>query len=80
MAAEDGERLTASYRFCERARNLRYLHAGTSADSLPTRPDEAVHLARMLGYVDRPETSLREAYLRVTRRARAVVQREFYGG
>ncbi|MPY95134.1 MAG: bifunctional [glutamine synthetase] adenylyltransferase/[glutamine synthetase]-adenylyl-L-tyrosine phosphorylase [Acidimicrobiia bacterium] len=79
LAPEDAEHLRASYRFCERARDYRYLHTATSADSLPSRPEDAVHLARMLGFVDKPESSLREAYLRVTRRSRRVVERVFYG-
>jgi hypothetical protein len=33
----------------------------------------------MLGYVHQPATSLRDDYRRVTRRARRVVEREFYG-
>jgi [glutamine synthetase] adenylyltransferase / [glutamine synthetase]-adenylyl-L-tyrosine phosphorylase len=79
LAEDDADRLRASYRFCERARNARYLHAGAKADSLPNRPEEAVHLARMLGFDERPETSLRETYRQLTRRARAVVERIFYG-
>ena len=78
LDADDADRLRASYRFCERARNARYLHAGAKADSLPNRPEEAVHLARMLGFDERPETSLRETYRQLTRRARAVVERVFY--
>ena len=38
LDAADAELLAASYRFCERARNARYLHLGAKADSLPTRP------------------------------------------
>ena len=33
----------------------------------------------MLGYVHRPQQTLREEYRRVTRRAREVVERIFYG-
>ncbi|MEA3217243.1 MAG: [glutamine synthetase] adenylyltransferase / [glutamine synthetase]-adenylyl-L-tyrosine, partial [Acidimicrobiia bacterium] len=79
LDGEDAERLRASYRFCERARNARYLHVGTRADSLPRQATEAIHLARMLGFEERPETMLRETYRQVTRRARAVVERRFYG-
>jgi glutamate-ammonia-ligase adenylyltransferase len=79
LDADDGARLRESYRFCERARNARYLHAGTGADAIPTRSEEAVHLARMLGFEERPETTLRETYRQLTRRARRVVERVFYG-
>jgi len=44
LDATDGELLAASYRFCERARNARYLHVGARADALPGRPQEAAHL------------------------------------
>jgi glutamate-ammonia-ligase adenylyltransferase len=79
LDTDDAERLRASYRFCELARNARYLHAGARADSLPREATEAIHLARMLGFEERPETQLRETYRQVTRRARAVVERVFYG-
>lgn len=79
LPAEDAEILAESYRLCERTRNYRYLLTGTPGDSLPVDSDEAEHLARMLGYVQRPQTSLRDEYRRVTRRARAVVERLFYG-
>ena len=39
-----------AYRFCERARNLRYLLTGTPGDSLPTDGAEAKRLARLMGY------------------------------
>ncbi len=79
LDAEDAAILLESYRLCERARNYRYLLTGTPGDSLPLDSDEAEHLGRMLGYTYRPQTSLRDEYRRVTRRARAVVERVFYG-
>jgi glutamate-ammonia-ligase adenylyltransferase len=45
-------------------------------DSLPTHADELLWLARSL---DLTATDLRESYRRVTRRARRVVERVFYG-
>ncbi|HVM39809.1 MAG TPA: bifunctional [glutamine synthetase] adenylyltransferase/[glutamine synthetase]-adenylyl-L-tyrosine phosphorylase, partial [Acidimicrobiia bacterium] len=77
--AEDAAALADAYRFCERARNYRFLQAGRTADSLPSDAADAVHLARMMGYATRPLTSLRDDYRRVTRRARRVVERLFYG-
>ncbi len=38
-----------------------------------------MHIGRLLGYVERPQTELRDEYRRVTRRARRVVERVFYG-
>jgi glutamate-ammonia-ligase adenylyltransferase len=75
---EDAGRLVESYRLCERARNCRYLLTGAASDALPL-DDEAERLGRMLGYLHRPQQTLREEYRRVTRRARDVVERIFYG-
>ena len=45
-------------------------------DSLPTQPEPLLWLSRSL---DTTPGSLREDYRRVTRRARRVVERVFYG-
>jgi glutamate-ammonia-ligase adenylyltransferase len=79
LDAADAEALELAYRFCERARNLRYLLTGAPGDSLPTDGAEAERLARLMGYTHRPVTQLRDDYRRLTRRARAVVERVFYG-
>jgi glutamate-ammonia-ligase adenylyltransferase len=76
---DDAESLRDAYRLCERARNALYLLTNASSDSLPVSSDQAEPLGRMLGFVHRPQTSLRDEYRRVTRRARAVVERVFYG-
>jgi glutamate-ammonia-ligase adenylyltransferase len=72
----DGEVLLDSYRFCERTRNRWYLVSSRPGNSLPTRPDELLRLARSL---ELTPSELRERYRRVTRRARRVVERVFYG-
>jgi glutamate-ammonia-ligase adenylyltransferase len=77
--AEDADHLRAAYRLCERARNYRYLLTGSPSDALPVDGDEAAKLARMLGYIEHPQQQLRDDYRRVTRRARDVVERVFYG-
>jgi glutamate-ammonia-ligase adenylyltransferase len=74
----DADALEDSYRFCERARNGRYLLTGSPGDSLPGGAD-GEKLGRLLGYVHRPNASLRDDYRRVTRRARKVVERVFFG-
>lgn len=79
LARRDAEALQQAYRFCERARNLRYLLTGAPGDSLPTDGAEAERLARLMGYSRQPVTSLREDYRRLTRRARGVFERVFYG-
>lgn len=77
---EDADSLRDAYRLCEQARNALYLLSNTAGDSLPVSSEQAEPLGRMLGFVHRPQTSLRDEYRRVTRRARAVVERVFYGG
>jgi glutamate-ammonia-ligase adenylyltransferase len=79
LDAADAQALEESYRFCERARNARYLLTGAAGDSLPTDGATAEKLGRLLGYVHRPQPALRDDYRRVTRRARRVVDRVFYG-
>jgi glutamate-ammonia-ligase adenylyltransferase len=72
----DAEVLTVAYRFCERTRNRLYLVRGAPGDALPTQADQLSRLARSLGT---SAVALREEYRRVTRRARLVVERLFYG-
>jgi glutamate-ammonia-ligase adenylyltransferase len=76
LAEEDADVLMESYRFCERVRNRWYLVNSGPADSLPTQPEPLMWLARSL---DTTAGDLRDDYRRVTRRARAVVERVFYG-
>ena len=73
--------LRDAYRFCERTRNRWHLVGALSGgaspgDALPTEPEQLSHLARSLGTTP---SSLRDHYRRVTRRARRVVERDFYG-
>ena len=52
---------------------------GQARRRAPDRRADRERLARLLGYVDRPQASLRDDYRRVTRRSRRVVERVFYG-
>jgi glutamate-ammonia-ligase adenylyltransferase len=78
VSGDDADVLRAAYRFCERTRNRWWLvgSAPSAADALPQRPDDLSHLARSL---DTTAARLRDEYRRVTRRARRVVERLFYG-
>jgi [glutamine synthetase] adenylyltransferase / [glutamine synthetase]-adenylyl-L-tyrosine phosphorylase len=78
VSGEDADVLRAAYRFCERTRNRWWLvgSAPSAVDALPQRPDDLLHLARSL---DTNAARLRDEYRRVTRRARRVVERLFYG-
>ncbi|MET0912660.1 MAG: bifunctional [glutamine synthetase] adenylyltransferase/[glutamine synthetase]-adenylyl-L-tyrosine phosphorylase [Acidimicrobiales bacterium] len=72
----DADTLRTAYEFCERTRNREYLVSGRAADALPQDPLALTRLARAL---DTTAAGLRNDYRRVTRKARGVVERLFYG-
>ena len=76
LNVEDATTLAEAYEFCERVRNRWFLVNSAPSDSMPTQPESALWLARSL---DTEPGALREHYRRVTRRARNVVERIFYG-
>lgn len=76
LGTDDAQVLADAYRFCERTRNRWFLVNSKPGDSLPTQPEPLMWLARSLGM---GSGELREAYRRVTRRSRTVVERLFYG-
>ncbi|MGH9265026.1 MAG: bifunctional [glutamine synthetase] adenylyltransferase/[glutamine synthetase]-adenylyl-L-tyrosine phosphorylase [Acidimicrobiales bacterium] len=76
LSGDDRAVLAEAYRFCERTRNRLFLVRGAPGDALPGRPEQLTRLARSLGTGPH---ELREQYRRTTRRARAVVERLFYG-
>ena len=76
LDAADAEVLGEAYTFCEATRNRLYLVRGRPSDSLPPPGHYLTVLARSLG-MTAPE--LRDEYRRLTRRARRVTQRIFYG-
>jgi glutamate-ammonia-ligase adenylyltransferase len=76
MSEADHDVLAESYRFCEGTRSRLFLVNGASADFLPPRLEELERLAVSLGTTAR---QLRDDYRRVTRRARRVFERLFYG-
>ena len=76
IAEDDAELMAEAYRFCERVRNRWFLVNSAPGDSLPSQPEPLAWLARSL---DTSPGRLRDDYRRVTRRARKVVERVFYG-
>ena len=76
LGTEDAAVLVEAYEFCEAARNRLYLVRGHPGDSLPSSGHQLTTLARSLGTTS---TELREQYRRLTRRARRVTERLFYG-
>ena len=73
---EDAATLAESYEFCEQVRNRWFLVNSGPGDSLPSRTDELLWLARAL---ETTPGGLRDHYRKVTRRSRKVVERVFYG-
>jgi glutamate-ammonia-ligase adenylyltransferase len=76
LTAEDTTTLSEAYAFCEQVRNRWFLVNSAPGDSLPAQPESLLWLSRAL---DTSPAGLREEYRRVTRRARKVVERVFYG-
>lgn len=76
VTAADAAVLGEAYVLCEETRNRLFLIRGVPDDALPRAPEQLSSLARSL---DTTPSELREHYRRVTRRARQVVERLFYG-
>lgn len=81
IAADDADALRDAYRFCMHTRNRWYLvgalpGGASPGDSLPSPGTALSHLARSLTTTP---SALRDDYRRVTRRARRVMERLFYG-
>ena len=76
LGTDDANALAEAYRFCEATRNRLYLVRGRPGDSLPPPGHHLTVLARSLGMT---APDLRDQYRRLTRRARRVTERIFYG-
>jgi glutamate-ammonia-ligase adenylyltransferase len=78
LTPDDVGTLGAAWRLATRVRNAIVLFRGRPADSLPSDLRELAGVARAVGYSAGHTADLIEDYRRVTRRARAVVERTFY--
>jgi glutamate-ammonia-ligase adenylyltransferase len=83
LAPGDHELLRDAWLLASRLRNANVLWTGRvggrNADVLPHDRRDLAGLARLLGYPPGSGARLEETYLRLGRRARAVVERVFYG-
>jgi glutamate-ammonia-ligase adenylyltransferase len=79
VGGADAEVLAAAWTLASRVRNAVVLSRGRPADSLPTAVHELDGVARLVGYPPGSAAVLDEDYQRLTRRARNVVERLFYG-
>lgn len=79
VGAEDAERLAAAWRFASRTRSALVLWSGKTTDVLPVDRVQLEGVARLMEYPPGSASELEDDYLGVTRRARQVFEREFYG-
>lgn len=75
----DADVLRAAWRLAARVRNATVLWRGVTSDALPRSLRELDGVARIVGYPPDSAGALDEDYQRITRRARGVVERIFYG-
>jgi glutamate-ammonia-ligase adenylyltransferase len=79
VGASDAETLRAAWVFASRARSALTLWLDRTTDVLPVERSQLEGVARIMGYPPGSATQLEHDYLQVTRRARAVFERGFYG-
>jgi [glutamine synthetase] adenylyltransferase / [glutamine synthetase]-adenylyl-L-tyrosine phosphorylase len=79
IVGQDAEALAAAWRLASRIRNAVMLVRGRPTDSVPTAQPELGAVARVLGYAPDASHDLVQDYRRTARRARAVMERLFYG-
>ena len=75
----DAETLRAAWMLASRARSALTLWLDRTTDVLPVERTQLEGVARIMGYPPGSATRLETDYLQVTRRARAVFERGFYG-
>ena len=79
IGRDDAAALAAAWRLATRIRNAVVLLRGRSSDVLPAKQAELAAVSRILGYSPDASQDLVEDYRRTARRARAVMERLFYG-
>jgi len=77
LAPEDVDALLAAWRLATRVRNAVMLVRDRPSDSLPREARELAAVSRVLGYAPLESGRFVEDYRRITRHARAVVERLF---
>ena len=79
VGAEDAAALAAAWRLATRISDAVVLVRGRASDVLPARQAELAAVAAVLGYPPEASQDLGQDYRRAARRARAVMERLFYG-
>lgn len=79
LDADDAQALVLAWRLVSRVRDAVTLVRGRPGDVVPGDARERAAVAAVLGYAPGESTAMLNDYLRATRRARAVVDRVFWG-
>jgi glutamate-ammonia-ligase adenylyltransferase len=79
ITAADADALAVTWKLAARIRNAVVLVRGRPSDSVPSSQPELGAVARLLGYAPDASQDLVQDYRRAARRARAVMERVFYG-
>jgi len=79
LAAEDADILMQAWQLATKIRSGIVIASAKSSDVLPTNRDQLEALARWTGYDAGEVGEFEDDYLRITRHARAVFERVFYG-
>lgn len=79
MSLSDAEALRDAWLCASRVRTAQTLFSGKTSDVLPSDRLALEGIARLMGYPPRSASVLEEDYLRLTRHARQVFERLFYG-
>jgi glutamate-ammonia-ligase adenylyltransferase len=79
IEAADAGLLADAWRLASRIRSANVIWTGRASDLLPSSRRDLEAVARWCGYEEGMATAFEENYLRVSRRARAVFEKVFYG-
>jgi [glutamine synthetase] adenylyltransferase / [glutamine synthetase]-adenylyl-L-tyrosine phosphorylase len=79
VTSADAQVLRAAWVFASRARTALTLWLDRTTDVLPVERSQLEGVARIMGYPPGSASQLESDYLQLTRRARAVFERGFYG-
>jgi glutamate-ammonia-ligase adenylyltransferase len=79
LEVDEAELLTRAWRLASRIRSANVIWTGRASDLLPSSRRDLEAVARWCGYQPGNAAALEEDYLRLSRRARAVFERVFYG-
>ncbi|MCU1519295.1 MAG: glutamine-synthetase adenylyltransferase [Pseudarthrobacter sp.] len=79
LAKADAQLLASAWRLANRIRSANVIWSGRASDLLPSSRRDLEAVARWCGYEPGRAGTLEEDYLRLSRRARAVFEKVFYG-